>query len=47
MVTPYTNQFAKNSYSSLEQSKISTSIDSSPKSNESYVSQFIINMKNL
>lgn len=46
MVTPYKNKFAKNSYSSLEQSKISTSIDSSPKSNESYVSQFIINMNN-
>lgn len=46
MVTPYKNKFAQNSYISLEQTKISTCIDSSPKSNEPYVSQFIINMNN-
>lgn len=46
MVTPYKDKCAHFTQLSFEQTKISTYIDSSPKSNAQTVSQFIINMNN-
>lgn len=45
MVTPYKNKCAQFTHISLEQTKISTCIDCSPKDEDLYVSQFINNMK--
>ena len=45
MVTPYKNKCAQFTRLSLEQTKISTCIDCSPKDEDLYVSQFINNMK--
>lgn len=45
MVTPYKNKCAQFTHIFLEQTKISTCIDCSPKDEDQYTPQFINNMK--